>query len=490
MGLPSLRRQSALPSLSQPAELGLAPLAGLGRLCPEGLCKYAGGVVSAFDVEVAEPDDFEEEYDEGVFGRRILTKSIDEASGYTVDRIRRGRLILQPEFQRQYVWPKSKASALIESMLLGIPLPVFYMAELPNGKWEAVDGQQRLTSIHAFIEGRYPDGAAARLTRLRVRKDLNGKTFKDLAFEDQESIENYSLRIVLIQKEADPDLKYEVFERLNSGSQILSDMELRNCIYRGPYNNLLRELASNRHLLLIRGATKPDEKMKDRQYILRFFAMCRKTHLQYRYPVRKMLNEEMETFRFGPPDELARLKKLFDDAIECAYIVFGSHAFRRYNFGNRDGVDGHWPTAGTINVALWDTMLYSFSLFEKRQIVASADSIREEFLDLLTHDDVFLDYIGRTTDKTDRVRYRADTWISRLRTVIGTPSTEPRVFSRALKVRLYNADPSCALCGQYIQDINDAELDHVTHYWRGGATIPENARLTHRYCNRLRGGRE
>ncbi|MFZ5721691.1 MAG: HNH endonuclease signature motif containing protein [Pseudomonadota bacterium] len=153
-------------------------------------------------------------------------------------------------------------------------------------------------------------------------------------------------------------------------------------------------------------------------------------------------------------------------------------------------MDGHWPTAGTINVALWDAALYSFSLFEKRQIVAAADAIREEFLDLLTHDDTFLDYIGRTTDKTDRVRYRADTWLARLRKVIETPAHEPRLFSRALKVRLFNAEPSFALCGQYIQDINDAEVDHVTHYWRGGATIPENARLTHRYCNRRRGGRD
>jgi 5-methylcytosine-specific restriction endonuclease McrA len=136
------------------------------------------------------------------------------------------------------------------------------------------------------------------------------------------------------------------------------------------------------------------------------------------------------------------------------------------------------------------TILYAFSIFEKRQIIAAADAIREEFLDLLTHDDRFLDFIGRTTDKVDRVVYRAETWIGRLRKVIEVPAGETRAFSRSLKVKLMNADPTCALCGQGLHDINDAELDHVHHYWRGGATIPENARLAHRYCNRVRGGRQ
>jgi hypothetical protein len=421
--------------------------------------------------------------------RRILTRNLDEPVESTTQRIVRGRLILQPEFQRQYVWPKSKASSLIESILLGIPLPSFYMAELPSGKWEAVDGQQRLTSINAFIQGRFPSGEPAKLSRLRIRKDLNGKTFSQLPDDDQETIQNYSLRVILIEREADPNLKYEVFERLNSGSQVLSDMELRNCIYRGPYNDLLKDLTENKYLLAIRGAKGPDEKMKDRQYILRFFAMCRKSHLRYKSPMKRFLNEEMEPFRHPPTQEIERLRELFEAAIECAYIVFGSHAFRRYSFGDQEKVDGSWPSAGTINVALWDTILYGFSLYEKRQIVASADAIREEFLDLLTHDDKFLDFIGRSTDRIDRIQYRAETWLGRLRAVINVPSNEPRQFSRALKIKLFNADPSCAICGQHIFDLNDSELDHVRHYWRGGATIPENARLTHRFCNRHRGGR-
>ena len=258
-----------------------------------------------------DPDE-EEEDDEDVTDtssakRRVVTRSLDEPIESVIQRIIKGRLILQPEFQRQYVWPKGKASRLIESILLGIPLPSFYMAELPNGKWEAVDGQQRLTAICSFVQGRFPNGEPARLNKLRIRRDLTNKSFSQLSEEDQEEIQNYSLRILLIGREADPMLKYEVFERLNSGSQVLSDMELRNSIYRGPYNDLLRELCTNKHLLAIRVSNTPDEKMKDRQLILRFFAMCRQSHLRYKTPVKLFMNAESP---FGNHGWVVRRRRL------------------------------------------------------------------------------------------------------------------------------------------------------------------------------------
>jgi hypothetical protein len=296
------------------------------------------GVAEDLDHEAG--DDDEDVVEGQPSYRRVLTRHLDEPVDSVVNRIIKGRLILQPEFQRQYVWPKAKASRLIESILLGIPLSSFYMAELPSGKWEAVDGQQRLTSITAFIQGRFPDGEPARLSRLKLRRDIPGKTFDQLSEDDQETIQSYALRVILIQREADPNLKYEIFERLNSGSQVLSDMELRNCLFRGPYNDLLRELAKNKHLLLIRGAKVPDEKMRDRQLILRFFAMCRHTHLRFTSPMGRFLNTEMETYRHASEDELNRLHNMFEDTIEIAFTIFGTHAFRCYNFGKEDDVHG------------------------------------------------------------------------------------------------------------------------------------------------------
>lgn len=446
------------------------------------------------DIATIEPDGLEPEDDTalelGAGDRHILTQALDERVEGLVSRIRRGRLILQPDFQRDFVWAKAKSSRLIESILMRIPLPVLYVAELENGSWEVVDGQQRLTAIRSFVDGQFPDGEPFRLGALQVRSDLRGKSFKDLAAADQNAIEDYSLRVIKILKEAHPDLKFEVFERLNSGADKLNDMELRNCIYRGTYNDFLQELAGNEALLSIRGADAPDTRMRDRQLILRFFAMWRNTHLRYRGPMKQFMNHEMQTHRAAGPEEIGRMRRAFTDAIQCAWDVFGAHAFRRYDADGAQRARGSWDQAGKLNVALWDTILYVFTYYERRQILPVADAIYEEFLDLMTHDATFADYIGRTTDQPERVRYRADTWKSRLDALIDIPAGETRAYTRHFKEMLFKANPSCAICEQRIQELDDAEVDHLTHYWRGGRTLPENARLTHRFCNRRRGGGE
>jgi 5-methylcytosine-specific restriction endonuclease McrA len=419
--------------------------------------------------------------------RRLATQSLDLSIEALVARISRHGLILQPEFQRDYVWSAGKASALVESILMRIPLPVVYLAETAESDWEVVDGQQRLTSLYSYVVGQFPDNTAFRLGQMNVRNDLKGKAFKDLSKTDQNAILNYTLRAVILQKESHPDLKFEVFERLNCGSVALKDAELRNCMYRGPYNDMLNELAENPFLVKIRHADTPHKRMDDRQLILRFFAMKRNTHLNYRGGMKQFMNREMFAHRNALPSEIAAMKAMFESAIECAWTVFGPNAFRRWSPGNERSPDGQWETK--LNVALWDTVLYTFAFFEKRQIVPAADAIREEFLDLMSSDDIFVDYIGRTTDKPDRVRYRADTWRRRLEAAVVVPAGETRSFSRKLKEDLHTADPACAICGQHIHSPEDAEVDHIKHYWRGGATIPQNARLAHRHCNRRRGGR-
>ena len=304
---------------------------------------------------------------------------------------------------------------------------------------------------------------------------------------DQNAILSYTMRAVILQKESDPDLKFEVFERLNCGSVQLKDAELRNCMYRGTYNDMLNELAKNPFLLKIRRSDVPHKRMEDRQLILRFFAMKRNSHLNFRGGMKQFMNREMQDNRYAPPGEIEARKAEFENAIECAWHVFGVDAFRRWSEGDDLSPEGQWESK--LNVALWDTLLYTFAFFEKRQIVPAADAIREEFLDLMSSDDTFVDYIGRTTDKPDRVRYRAETWRQRLEAVVVVPPGETRAFNRKLKMDLHAANPACAICCQHIHAPEDAEVDHVLHYWRGGATIPANARLTHRYCNRARGGR-
>lgn len=164
---------------------------------------------------------------------------------------KKGILIIQPDFQRGFVWDISRASRLIESILLEIPLPVIYLSQEKDGKENVIDGQQRLTSFFSFIDGKLPDpklpfGKDFRLSKLNVFTELNGQFFKDLQEETQNKIQYYKIRTITFKKESDSDLKFEVFERLNTGAVSLNDQELRNCIYRGSYNDLLWKLSQDK----------------------------------------------------------------------------------------------------------------------------------------------------------------------------------------------------------------------------------------------------
>jgi uncharacterized protein with ParB-like and HNH nuclease domain len=125
--------------------------------------------------------------------------------------VNRGKLNLQPDFQRNFVWSSGKASCLVESLLLAIPIPVIYVAEEANRTYSVVDGQQRLTSICSFVNGEFPNGQKFKLSGLQVLKDLNRKAFTDLPVELQEEILNFILRLIIIEKDSDPDVKFEVF---------------------------------------------------------------------------------------------------------------------------------------------------------------------------------------------------------------------------------------------------------------------------------------
>jgi hypothetical protein len=204
----------------------------------------------------------------------------------------------RPPFQRGYVWDRTKASRLIESVLLNVPLPLIYTAEEDNGLEVVIDGQQRLLTLFHFIDGTFPrDGRPFRLTKLKIMKDLNKKKFVDLDENYRRKIQRYNIQIIKISAQSDADVKFEIFERLNSGAVSLNAQELRNCIYRGRFNDLLRELSQHD---TFRKAIKSEsalDRMKDAELVLRFLAFYERTYLNYPGGVKSFLNEFMNDFR-------------------------------------------------------------------------------------------------------------------------------------------------------------------------------------------------
>jgi hypothetical protein len=180
------------------------------------------------------------------------------------DRLSFGEIELQPDFQRKdRVWPEPRKSKLIESMLMGLPLPVFYFAEKPNGDWIIVDGLQRITTIYDFMRGKFE------LDKLEVLENFNGKSFSTLERTEQRKIREYPLTAHLIDMATDKDnIIVELFHRINTYGVKLSDQEIRSALNQGSSVKFLRFLAASLEFKLVtQGKIKPD-RQKDMELCL------------------------------------------------------------------------------------------------------------------------------------------------------------------------------------------------------------------------------
>lgn len=417
--------------------------------------------------------------------RAIRTQSADPEIDSLYNRWKRGRLILQPFFQRQYVWDRPKASRLIESALLAIPLPIIYLAQEEDGRESVIDGQQRLTSFFAFVDGMFPSGEPFRLSSLKVLRELDRKTFAELDETMQDRIRNCAIRAVTIMNDSDPELKFEIFTRLNTGSVPLNDMELRNCVFYGSYMDLLKELAEDDDFKQIVGFKGPDTRMRDIELVLRFAAFYHANYLRYRSPMKKFLNDDMNRYRNISREDTEALRRAFKNAVQIIKSLFGDKAFRRFNLGTEHSPIGTWETK-RFNASLYDALMGDFASRDKNQVFAALDVLREGLIDLMTTNQEFIDAILLGTSQVQRVVKRFDLTRHRVDEILSAYPQQPRLFTAQFKQRLFDADPTCQICGQRIQQIDDAAVDHIEQYWRGGPTTEQNGRLAHRYCNMAR----
>ena len=208
--------------------------------------------------------------------RRIFTDKVDPKIYTLYQDWQSGDLALDPKFQRRKVWDDRRSSRLVESAMLEVPLPVFYLAENSDSTQEVIDGQQRLTAFFKYLDNDFP------LSGLQELAHLNGKHFKDLEAPQQKQLKNYAVHTVVFKKESDDSLRFQIFERLNTGAVPLNAQELRNCVYRGPYNDLLHDLSRDPDYMSIMGFRGPEKRMKDIEYVLRFAAFFHSSYLNYK----------------------------------------------------------------------------------------------------------------------------------------------------------------------------------------------------------------
>jgi hypothetical protein len=417
--------------------------------------------------------------------RKIVWQAKDFSIREFASMLQDGDLDLQPEYQRKYVATPKIASKLIESIIMDVPIPVIYLAEEQDGTYSVIDGQQRLTSFLSFITGKYPNGDLFKLTGLKVYKELNRKLFSDLDKEFQNKIRKTTLHTIVIKKESNEDVKFEIFERLNTGSIKLNEDEIRNTVYRGDYIKLLAELEENETFHKVVQKDNYKKRMIYRGMILRFFAISEKSHLNYQPSMKQFCNKELRDNRYLSTEKAKEYRTKFHDCIDLVKVVFGETAFRRYIPSNSEKEQGNWTTT-RINMALFDIQMCGFVNYSKNEILRNADYIREAMLELMTNNQDFIDSILLQTSNKEVLKKRFKIWLEKLDEIVGSSGYEQRTYSFQVKKELFDKNPICAISGQRILAIEDSEVDHIIPFSKGGKTEIENAQLVLRYFNRAK----
>lgn len=325
--------------------------------------------------------------------RRIVTQAYDLSLGTLVEQWQNGQLLL-PDFQREYVWSNAKASRLIESLLLNIPVPVVYFAETEDAKFLVIDGHQRIRSIVRYFDNQF------RLSGLRISEEFKGKRFFELPEKEQRFLAMRVLRAIILTFESHPDMKFEVFERLNTGGVALNAQEVRNAIYRGALNDLLVDLERHPEFLACLARDKPRRRMVDRELVLRFLGL-RSNYSNYRPSLLRFLNDFMEEHQDPTPQWLSAQRRLFISTVTLIKSVYGGAAFRVIDSDGK-------PLERNINRALFDAQMLVFSTVDKETVSAQE---RRRLLagtaQLMTTPE-FEDTIRIATGDRSRLRSRVD----------------------------------------------------------------------------------
>lgn len=253
--------------------------------------------------------------------------------------------IVVPEFQRNQVWKQQQKSRFIESLILNIPIPPFYVSQDLDGTYIIIDGLQRTTSIMEFLSDSY------NLVGLEALPHLNGQKFSQLEEGLKARIEDRDLLLYILKSSVPLGVVYDIFNRINSNGTPLTRQEIRNCIYIGHSTRLLKELAET---VLFRTAIDngiPGKRMKDREAILRFFAFAiSDLESEYKGDMDDFLSKAMRKINHLSTDEILSLKARFLRVIKKTFEFFGARNFRVPTENSR----------GRINIAVMETICVFF----------------------------------------------------------------------------------------------------------------------------------
>ncbi|WP_431781221.1 DUF262 domain-containing protein [Streptomyces chumphonensis] len=296
-----------------------------------------------------------------------------------LSRLREGMLDLAPDFQRRAgVWSDTRQSRLIESLLLRIPISGFHLAQDEEDTWAVVDGIQRLTAIARFVTPDVVGMAPLTLRGLDYLTDFHGKGYADLSGRLKVRLRETQLVVHIIQHGTPEAVKYNVFSRINTGGLPLKPQEMRHALVPGPVRAYLADLAEHPSFGEATGWSVSDERMNDREMVLRFLAFrlsnpASHSHKDFDH----FLIDAMHHVNALTEERRDQLAREFRTALGCATELFGKQAFRKWH-----EVPGRSP----INMALFETVTVELATLGddgRARLVASRERLLDQYVELL-----------------------------------------------------------------------------------------------------------
>ena len=306
-------------------------------------------------------------------------------------------LILAPDFQRESVWSLKQKSELIESILMGIPLPMVYFFEGDEGVIQVVDGKQRLTSLFEFLDNKYPLSQS-----LSILSHLRGLKYKDLKPAERTKIARHQFVAQTIIPPTPDKIKFDIFERVNRKGSTLNNQEMRNALYQGKATELLNDLSKNEFFLKATDNAISPTRMKDKYLILRFLAFYLWKQkilkdkdgalVKYASNIDEFVGKAMYFINHQNDSFIKELKNMFSETMKLAYKLGDKNAFR---IPNKD-------RKRPINMPLMESFGYLFSQLRDKENI---DKYRGK-IDSLLEDKEFIQSLTIRIDNTASVEQR------------------------------------------------------------------------------------
>lgn len=310
-------------------------------------------------------------------------------------------LILAPDFQREFVWKLKQKSELVESILMGIPLPMIYFFEGEDGVIQVVDGKQRLTSLFEYIEDKFPLSQS-----LSILQNLRGKRYSELEPAERTKIARHQFIAQTIIPPTPDRIKFDIFERVNRKGSILNNQEMRNALYHGESTELLNKLAEETSFKQATGNGISPTRMRDRYMILRFLAFYlwktkqlidfKKNELiEYKSDIDEFVGQTMTYLNKATSQQREKIATVFKHTMSLAYDVGGEDIFRLPSRERKR----------PISVTLFESFSYFFSQIEND---SNQYSLYQEKLEELLSDLDYLKALTSNVDSSGRVNVRFD----------------------------------------------------------------------------------